>query len=40
MFVVSQEQRHIGEIIDALFLVWTSSGLEERRNQIVFLPFR
>jgi len=39
IFVVPQRSR-IGEIIDALLLVWSASQAEEWRNQIVYLPFR
>jgi hypothetical protein len=30
----------IGEIVEWLLLVWTASRAEERRDQIVYLPFR
>jgi len=39
IFMVPQKSR-IGEIIDAILLVWAASQAEEWRNQIVYLPFR
>jgi hypothetical protein len=39
IFIVPQAGS-IGEIIEALLLVWTASQADEWRNQIVYLPFR
>jgi hypothetical protein len=40
LFILLQQQRAIGEIIEGLLLVWTASQMDEWRNQIVYLPFR
>jgi predicted nuclease of predicted toxin-antitoxin system len=39
IFMVPQMGR-IGEVIEALLLIWAASQAEEWRNQIVYLPFR
>jgi hypothetical protein len=39
VFIVPQRSA-IGEIVEALLLVWTASQAEDWRNQIVYLPFR
>ena len=40
LFVVSQQQGAIREIIDSLLLVWAASAAEEWQDRIVYLPFR
>ena len=37
---VAPQTSSIGEIIEALLLIWTASQTDEWRNQIVYLPFR
>jgi hypothetical protein len=36
VFILSQQENAIGEIIEWLFLVWAASQAEEWRNQIVY----
>jgi predicted nuclease of predicted toxin-antitoxin system len=40
VFILPQQERAIGEIIESLLLVWAASKAEEWLNQIVYLPFR
>jgi hypothetical protein len=40
VFILPQQERAIGEIIESLLPVWAGSKPEEWLNQIVYLPFR
>jgi len=40
VFILTQQESAIGEIIESLLLVWAASQAEEWRNQIAYLPFR
>jgi hypothetical protein len=40
VIIVPQQRNEIGEIIEALLIVWAASRLDEWRNQIVYVPFQ
>jgi hypothetical protein len=37
---ILRQQVQVGELIDALLLIWAASEPDEWRNRIVYLPFR
>jgi hypothetical protein len=40
LFIAPQQPHAVGEIVEALLLLWSASQTEEWWNQIVYLPFR